>query len=415
MAATLENLSLTDLYFDEHGVVMPNTADVKALVEEVFTYALGESCDFTAETPLGRLVEMMTFIIAGVVRINAQCAGQIDPYHSTGAFLDAVAAFHGVYRKSRTKSVVIATLTGNYGAVVPAGSLASTTKGDVFVLDEDTEIGPNGTAEATFSSQEYGAVPCDAGTLTRIDTAVVGWDGVYNSTNGRTGSDMESDASLRERVVAANDSGVGFVNSIRSAVLAVDGVSSCVVYENGDSSSTVINGVVVSPHSVYICVDGGDNGDVAEAIYRTKPAGCGMTDVSQGSSQYLVTGISTTTDKPVTEATYADDATGASYAMKYYRAARYEPTVRIRVQRWSYAGDDLEGDVKSAIADYVNGLSIGSSLTAFDVGMAVQTAIPTIRILSVLFNPAGQDTEVAVYGYQVPRVTDLSKVIVTIG
>lgn len=418
---TLEQLSLSDLYVSENGVVMPNTSDVKALVEEVFTDALGTSCDFTAETPLGRLVEAITFLVSGTVRINALCAGQIDPYHATGTFLDAVSAFHNVYRKSRIRTVVTATLLGTQGTTVPAGSLASTDNGDVFFLNEDAEIGDSGTVDATFSSSEYGPIPCDAGTLTRINTAFVGWTGITNGADGILGAATESDASLRKRVVAANDAGIGFVNSIRSAVLAVDGVTSCIVYENGDSATTVINGVVLEPHSVYICVENGESTAIAEAIYRTKPAGCGMTSsTQQGSAQQAVEEVSTTTNKAVTvdstEVTFADNATGASYAIRFYRPSTYQPKVLVTVYRLTYPGSDLAGDVQSAVANYVNSLDIGSSLTSFGIGMAVQSALPTVGVAEIKIQSgegAEPVSEIAVYGYQVPRI-DEDDVVVTI-
>lgn len=411
MAATLSNISLNDLYVNENGVVMPNTSEVKQLVEELFTDALGEACDFTAETPLGRLVEAITFLITGTVRINALCAGEIDPYHATGSFLDAVAAFHNVYRKSRIKTVVVAKLTGTGEPTIPAGSLASTESGDVFSLDADVTIDENGVGEGFFSSVEYGPVPCDVGTLTRINTAVPGWEGVTNESAGLLGSDTESDLSLRERVVAANDSGVGFINSIRSAVLAVDGVRSCVVYENGEDGTTVINGVVIPGHSVYICAEGGDDGEIAEAIYRTKSAGCGMASGQQGNSQEEITGINVVAeggtpaiDVDPTEATYKDDGTGASYPITFYRPSAYKPIIRVSVQRWAYEGGNLVGDVRNAVANYVNGLPIGTSLTSFAVGMAIQSAIPTVRVASVYFHATGQSTEVALYGYQTGQV-----------
>ncbi|MBO7688864.1 MAG: baseplate J/gp47 family protein [Kiritimatiellae bacterium] len=398
--ATLTELSLTDLYVNDNGVIMPDTSEVKTLVEELFTDALGQSCDFTPETPLGRLVESLTFVITGVVRINALCAGQIDPYHSTGNFLDAVAAFHNVYRKSRIRTVVTAKLTGTASVTVPAGSLASTDAGDIFFLTEDVTLNENGEGEGIFSSSEYGPVPCDAGALSHVDTAIVGWTGVTNESAGILGADTESDDSLRDRVVASNDSGVGFVNSIRSEILAVDGVRSCVVYENSGSATTVMNGVVVSPHSVYICVEGGNSDEIAEAIYRKKPAGCGMTGVKQGQAQESITGISTTTNVAVTDATYKDDGTGASYAIRFYRPSTFKPRIDITVRRWSYAGTNLAADVQAAVVAYATGLDIGAEFTAFGIGMAVQTALPTIGIVSVKIDGAD---EIAVYGYQVPR------------
>lgn len=408
--ATLTELSLTDLYVNDNGVIMPDTSEVKTLVEELFTDALGQSCDFTPETPLGRLVESLTFVITGVVRINALCAGQIDPYHSTGNFLDAVAAFHNVYRKSRIRTVVTATLTGSEGVTVPAGSLASTDAGDVFFLSEDVTLNANGEGEGIFIATEYGPIPCDAGALSHVDTAVVGWTGITNKAAGIPGSDTESDDSLRERVVASNDSGVGFVNSIRSAILAVDGVTSCIVYENSGSATTVMNGVVVSPHSVYVCVENGESNEIAEAIYRTKAAGCGMTHVQQGSAQVSVTGISTETNVAVTDASYKDDGTGSSYAIQFYRPSTLKPRIEITVRRWSYSGSNIVADVQTAVVAYVKGLDIGAEFTAFGIGMAVQSALPTIGIVSINIEGA---QELAVYGYQVPR-PDPENVIVTV-
>jgi uncharacterized phage protein gp47/JayE len=131
-----------------------------------------------------------------------------------------------------------------------------------------------GTAYAlvAFAAESTGPLPATAGTLTGIETPVFGWSTVYNQLDETTlGSDLETDAALRfRREQELRAQGNSAMEAIRQAVLAVDGVTSCTVFEN-DTDTTDADGV--PPHAIEVMVLGGTTAAIAAAIFASKAAG----------------------------------------------------------------------------------------------------------------------------------------------
>ena len=59
--------------------------------------------------------------------------------------------------------------------------------------------------------------------------------------------------------------------------MELGGVDAAYVTDNGTSNSTSVNEDTIKQHSLDVCVDGGSDLDVAVAIMRKKPPGCGYT------------------------------------------------------------------------------------------------------------------------------------------
>lgn len=96
---------------------------------------------------------------------------------------------------------------------------------------------------------------------------------VRSSTPGETsgGLDQESDAQLRQRYFdSLARTGRSTVESIRAAVLGVDGVRIASVEENTSDST---DGQGRPPKSVEVTVLGGDDQDIASTLFENRPAG----------------------------------------------------------------------------------------------------------------------------------------------
>ena len=91
---------MADLYEfkTDTGVIVPDTADIKAAVEREYKAALGDDLDTSPATPQGRLIAAETDARAAVLRFCALMANQINPDIASGTFLDAVAALSGIER-----------------------------------------------------------------------------------------------------------------------------------------------------------------------------------------------------------------------------------------------------------------------------------------------------------------------------
>ena len=138
----------------------------------------------------------------------------------------------------------------------------------------------------TFECTQEGAITPAIGDLTDIVTTYAGWDAVSNNVPANTGRLAESDTALRQRWNASlYTRSVGMTDSIASALMTLNGVTSAYVYEN-DSDTTDEDGR--PPHSIEAVVNGGETDEIGLAIWQKKAAGIdtyGSQSVSINDSQ----------------------------------------------------------------------------------------------------------------------------------
>lgn len=169
----------------------------------------------------------------------------------------------------------------------------------------------------------------------------------------------ESDYNFRKRVTDSHASGIGYAAAIRRALSQVAGITSICVLDNGKADPAVLpnstNGISVGAHSVFICIDGGDDMKVAEAIFKTLSAGCAF-ETSYG----------TVTTKIVT-----DSRTNTSKSISFCRPQAITTTFAATVRDDVYTGTDIVQDTKNAIANFVNEHSTNYTITKGDIVSAI--------------------------------------------
>lgn len=138
----------------------------------------------------------------------------------------------------------------------------------------------------TFECTEVGAITPAIGDLTDIVTTYAGWDSVSNNVSANTGREAESDTALRQRWNGSLYArSVGMTDSIASALLTLNGVTSASVYEN-DQDTADADGR--PPHSIEAVVGGGESAEIGLVIWQKKSAGIdtyGSESVSINDSQ----------------------------------------------------------------------------------------------------------------------------------
>jgi uncharacterized phage protein gp47/JayE len=129
----------------------------------------------------------------------------------------------------------------------------------------------SGVVTVPARAQDFGPKAAVAGTLSVIETPVAGWSAVVNLVDATLGRDLETDPELRvRRELELRGQGKAALEAVRQDVLAVEGVSSCLIFEN-DTDVTVDG---VPPHSFEALVTGGDDNAIRAAIFASK--GCGI-------------------------------------------------------------------------------------------------------------------------------------------
>lgn len=262
------------------GVIAPDAVTIRTGVLADENEAFGGALDIvTPSTPQAHLADNLT---QNILDANAEVAftlAMIDPATSEGRWQDAIARIYFLSRNGATASVVQAECTGAPGGTLPSGALAEDSDGNLWQSTGSAVFGPGGTVSVQFACLVLGPVELGIGDLTRIAQTSPGWDAITNPGAATVGSAMETRGAFearRQESVAAN--GRGTPPAIRSAVWQVDGVLDVFVYDNF-TNATINYGSTSFPiveHSIYVGVVGGDDDEVAQAIWTKKDAGCDM-------------------------------------------------------------------------------------------------------------------------------------------
>lgn len=382
------------------GVIVPDTADLRQDVEDEYKRIFGADLDVSPETPQGRLIEVGALGRSNVVMLNALTANQINPDIATGNFLDAIAALTDCYRDSATKSRVEATLTGTAGIVIPAGSRARTAAGDVFFLENDVTIALNGTATGSFLSTEDGPVGAPARSLTNIVDGVLGWKTVSNEAAAVLGAAEQSDRDLRIKRRRTLFTGSSYLGSIESALWQVPNVQGVLVMDNNTRTAVTKDRVTLAPHSIYACVYGGADQDIAMALYKVKTVGAAY----NGATSVNIT----------------DPSNGRKYPVTFQRPVEIMVKAEITLEINTPISDVTQA-VLDAIAAYeaglvpnIEGLNIGVDVSPFELGAAIVSQISGVLVRNVRIAKVAdalQTANIEIHANEIARIPAGSVVV----
>jgi len=269
---------MTDYGVNTNGFTRKTFAEIRADIESNVRAkpAFGQKISLTEYDPLGQVVGVMTDQFDQLWTLFEALFNGLWAHSAEGFALDAVCQLLGIFRLQPTKTVVVAQLEGDPNETIPAGRLAMTDDtNDVYELQSDVPLGPDGKGSGTFLAQEAGRKQCLAGRLSLIVTPHVFWDSVVNLIDGIPGNNVELDDELRaRRFRSLQASGSSTCQAIQSALQQeVENVTDALVIEN-DTDSTDADGRPMK--SVEAMVFGGEHDDIAEKLWEHKPAGIKM-------------------------------------------------------------------------------------------------------------------------------------------
>lgn len=396
-------------YLTNKGVIVPDTSTVLTDVQQEFKDLLGGDLDVSPETPQGRIIELIARCRTFVLQTAAASSNVFNLNKANGFGLDDLGSLFLLSRNPATYTTTSVVLGGVNGTIVPAGTRLQTTDGDIFVNTENYTIGS--AENAVFRAEKLGIVPCPVGTLTIILDAV---NGLETATNVSTslGTDLESDNAFRLRIRnSLNVNSIAVLSAIKANLDALPGVASTYLYDNYTNSTYPLDEISIGAHSLLAVVDGGDDQEIANVLYAKKTIGTGY-DISTESQ-----------DIEIVTKTVIDPNYGTEYTVKFARPLSTNILVEISVNRQGYTGSDLEGDIKAAIIEWANGddpevdgITIGSTISPFEISAAVSNSIPEIFINYVKVAKDGDtpDTDFIVLDKAEKGVVLASNITVTI-
>lgn len=359
-------------YINSTGVIIPDTADLLGETQQNFKDVFGQDLVVTPDTPQGVIITALTIVKDLLVRNNAALANQINPLIAGGIFLDAILALTGYVRDSQTKSTVLVNMAGIPSAVIPAGVTANTSSGDVFASNTGVTLDASGLATVEFSSSDYGPIGAPAGSLNTIISGALGLETITNPSDAVLGTETESDANakIRRKYTLALQ-GTSIAEAIISAVSKTAGVHPPPFFRENEADVTQVkDGVTMVAHSIYLCVDGGTDSDIAESITNTKGGGCSYNN-----------GPGTHVSVPVT-----NQFSGQVINVKFDRPLIVQILVRATIGI-NQAIEDPAAAVRKAIVDYSNnmvpgttGLIVGADVSCFELSGAVNRESPELFV-----------------------------------
>lgn len=406
---TTLNTAVPDVTITENGLLVPDVSDVLAGRLTDMSAALGGGASQSLSSPQGQIAQSDTEIIAQEYDKLLCLFNQVNPDYATGRFQDGIGRIYFMDRISAQGTVVTATCIGQVETTIPAGSTAIDTNGYIYRSIDNATIPASGSIDVQFVNNTTGPIPCAAGALNQIYRAVSGWDAITNTNPGVVGVDVESRIAFetrRKQSVARNARNMD--GATLSAILETSGVLDAYVWSNR-TASTVNRGTTNFPviaHSIYICVYGGADADVADAIFRTYNPGANL----NGDTTYTVY------DTENYSAPYPE------YVMQWQRATATRVYFSVSLDSSLNPPSDITLQVKAMITkvftgnyDGIEKARIGATINAGKYYAPVISISPdTVGILSLQVSLDGTYYPSVTMGIdQIPTIQD-SDITVTL-
>ena len=260
--------------FDSSGITPTDLTGYISLLEDVMRDALGQTVNLDSETPQGQLVGSLATRFTVLDEAIVYLANGLNLDTISDIQVDDYGTLFEILKIAGQKSSVTATLSGVAGTQIASGNRARTTSGSIFESTAAVIIGNTGTVNVLFRAVETGPIQVAVGALNSIVDAISGWTGITNAVAAVPGRNVESDFEYRKRysslvAVHAREA----TESIRARVLEVSGVTDSKVIDNDTANQITRQNVDIAARSILTIVEGGQDADVALAIYDTKTPG----------------------------------------------------------------------------------------------------------------------------------------------
>lgn len=370
--------SVPKLTITYQGITVPQATAIRTGVLTDYNVAFGGNLNITSSaTPQAHIADNLTQDITDANSAVAAVVAGVDPATSEGRMQDGIGRIYFLDRKGATSSVVLATVTGQPGAILPAGALARDVNGLYWASSGAVTFPVGGVASVQFACTTPGPVQLGIGELNRISQASAGWDAVNNAGAAVTGTDVESRAEFEARRFASVAKNAhGSAAAIRGSVWDATGVIDVYAYDNFTGVPVTIGPTdyEIPAHCVYVAVVGGTDDDVAKAIFLKKDGGCNLTGNTSVSVEDSDSGVA----YPYPTYTISWERP-AALPIKFMVSIRNSPALPANIT-------DL---VKQSVVETFNGLNgfqrarIGSEIFASNYYGPIAQISPSVQVLSV--------------------------------
>ncbi|WP_210459595.1 baseplate J/gp47 family protein [Pantoea ananatis] len=337
MALNLDTLGLSATV-NAQGISAPDYQAILSNITSYFKQIYGTDAYLDPDSKDGQMVALVALAIHDANNTAIQVYNSFSPSTAMSDALSRNVKINGIGRNGETRSVVDLVCIGTAGQTITNGSVRDANN-IIWNLPASVTIQPDGQVTVTATCATPGAVAAMPGTITQISTPTRGWTSVTNPSAATVGTAIEQDYALRIRQSqsVALPSLTPFA-ALDGAIANVSGVIRHKLYEN-DTGSPDANGLPA--HSVAAIVDGGDVTAVAQTIRGKK---------GQGVSTFGSTSV------------VVPDFWGNPHTIYFSRPSPVPVFVAITLKVFTGYTTQVGNDIKTAIAAYINSLSIGDDV-----------------------------------------------------
>lgn len=337
MALNLDTLGLSATV-NAQGISAPDYQTILSSITGYFLQIYGADSYLDPDSKDGQMVALVALAIHDANNTAIQVYNSFSPSTAMSDALTRNVKINGIGRNGETRSVVDLVCIGTAGQTITNGSVRDANN-IIWNLPTSVTIQPGGQVTVTATCATSGAVAAMPGTINQINTPTRGWTSVTNPSAATVGTAVEQDSALRIRQSqsVALPSLTPFA-ALDGAIANVAGVTRHKLYEN-DTGSQDVNDLPA--HSVAAIVDGGDVTAVAQTIRGKK---------GQGVSTFGSTSV------------VVPDFWGNPHTIYFSRPSPVPVFVAITLKVFTGYTTQVGNDIKTAIAAYINSLSIGDDV-----------------------------------------------------
>ena len=293
---------------------------------------------------------------------------------------DTIESVAGVEQNSTRTAIVITFATNMFLPPLTSDGLSITFDQIGFA---------NGVAVPVVA-QEPGPIKIDAGQVNTIVNPLEGVERVINFDDFIQGRLPETDTELRRRWQNRVSAPITSTkDAMRNAIETLEGVSDAFVFDLEDNPQ-------IPAASIDIVVNGGQEDEIAQVIYNTKPPGIRLS--AQLSDQTVTAN--------------ARDTLGNLKPIIFSRPEVVPATARVTLQKLSNFPDNGDNAIRQGLADYQAQLSIGAGVRPSPDLIWALDGISGINSLKVEISVKGGDFQTDPYQLQTQEILSFTSIII---
>lgn len=341
-------------YIDKTGFHMPTYIDVREKLIEDAKSIFGQDIYLGEDSQDYQWISTVSEKIYDAFQIAQHVYNNRGPNVAIGSGLDSIVKINGIKRKPAIYSKCKVIISGIKETTIRNGIV--TDKGNIkWDLPATVVIPESGELETIATCEIPGPIVANPGDITGIFNPTFGWNGVYNKESAILGSNIEGDADLRKRQSQSTaQASLTMLEGTSGAVAQVKKVRRSKVYEN---DTNLIDKRGLPPHSITAVVEGGEDKDIANAIWIHKGIGC----FTNGDVTVKIT-----------------DKKGQVTPIKFFRPTYVDIEATINIKKLNGYTTETTESIKRNLQTYLNAMDIGANLSLSALwGVALQ-AMPNL-------------------------------------